>query len=80
MCHIEKKVPDEWQAEQVIPAILRASNSKHNAKKNTTRIRGKFHQSITAIFTEEKKERKFTKSTHVAVCLFQDLDRDRSRL
>ena len=55
MCHIEKKVPDEWQAQQVIPAILRASNSKHNAKKNTTRIRGKFHQSITAIFTEEKK-------------------------
>ena len=55
VCHIEKKVPDEWQAQQVIPAILRASNSKNNAKKNTTRIRGKFHQSITAIFTEEKK-------------------------
>ena len=28
---------------------------KHNAKKNTTRARGPFLQSITAILTEEKK-------------------------
>ena len=33
------------------------------------------------IFTEEKrKEKQFTKPTHVAVYLFRDLDRDRSRL
>ena len=57
------------------------SSSKHNAKKITTRERGPFHQSITAILTEEKREEKqFTKPTHVAVHLFRDLDRDRSRL
>ena len=71
-------MPDEWQAEAT-PAILQVS--KHNAKKITTREGGPFHQSITAILTEEKREKKqFTKPTHVAVYLFQDLDRDRSRL
>ena len=53
---MEKKVPDEWQARQAIPAILQVSSSKHNAKK-ITRERGPFHQSITAILTEEKKSR-----------------------
>ena len=78
---MKKKVPDEWQAWQATPAILQVSSSKHNAKKITTRVRGPFHQSITAILTEEKREEKqFTKSTHVAVFLFRDLDRDRSRL
>ena len=44
-------------------------------KKITTRERGPFHQSITAILTEEKREEKqFTKPTHVAVYLFRDLD------
>ena len=63
------------------PVILQVSSSKHNAKKITTRVRGPFHQSITAILTEEKREEKqFTKPTHVAVYLFRDLDRDRSRL
>ena len=76
-----KKVPDEWQARQATPAIFQVSSSKHNAKKITTRERGPFHQSITAILTEEKREEKqFTKPTHVAVYLFRDLDRDRSRL
>ena len=76
-----KKVPDEWQARQATPAILQVSSSKHNAKKITTRERGPFHQSITAILTEEKREEKqFNKPTHVAVYLFRDLDRDRSRL
>ena len=75
-----KKVPDERQARQATPAILQVSSSKHNAKK-ITRVRGPFHQSITAILTEEKREEKqFTKPTHVAVYLFRDLDRDRSRL
>ena len=52
--HNEKKVPAEWQAGQAIPVILQVSSSKHNAKKNTTRVRGSFHQSFTAIRTEEK--------------------------
>ena len=76
-----KKVPDEWQARQATPAILQVSSSKHNAKKITTRERGPFHQSITAILTEEKgEEKQFTKPAHVAVYLFRDQDRDRSRL
>ena len=76
-----KKVPDEWQARQATPAILQVSSSKHNAKKIATGVRGPFHQSITAILTEEKREEKqFTKPTHVAVYLFRDLDQDRSRL
>ena len=29
---MKKKVPDEWQESQAIPAILRVSSSKHNAK------------------------------------------------
>ena len=78
---MKKGVPDEWQARQATQAILQVSSSKHNAKKITTRVRGPFHQSITAIITEEKREEKqFTKPTHVAVYLFRDLDRDRSRL
>ena len=48
-------------------------------KYNTTRVRGPFHQSISAILTEEKREA-VTNPTHVAVYLFRDLDRDRSRL
>ena len=73
-------MPDEWQARQAILAILRVSSSKHTAKKITARARCPFHQSITAILTEEKGEKKhFTKPTHVAVYLFGDLDRD-SRL
>ena len=63
-----KKVPDEWQARQATPAILQLSSSKHNAKKITTRVRGPFHQSITAILTGEKREEKqFTKPTCVSV-------------
>ena len=58
-----------------------SKQQQHNAKKITTRVRGPSHQSITAILTEEKREEKqFTKPTHVAVYLFRDLDRDRSRL
>ena len=69
VCHNEEKVPDEWQARQATQAILQVSSSKHNAKKITTRVRGPFHQSITAILTEEKREEKqFTKPT-LCVCL-----------
>ena len=49
-------MPDEWQARQTIPAIFQVSSSMHNAKKITTRAGGPFHQSITAILTEEKRE------------------------
>ena len=63
-----KEEPDKWEARQATPAILRVSSSKHNPKKITTRVRGPFHQSITAILTEEKREEKqFTKPTHVCV-------------
>ena len=57
VCHNKKKVPDEWQARQAIPAILQVSSSKHNANKNTTRGRGLFHQPITVLSSsQEKKE------------------------
>ena len=75
VCYNEKKVPDKWQARQATPAILQVSSSKHNTKKITTRERGPFHQSITAILTEEKRgEKQFTKPTQrvcVCVCLSQ---------
>ena len=64
-------MPDEWQARQATSAILQVSSSKHNANKNTTRERGPFHQSNTAILTEEKREEKqFTKPTHVQSTCF----------
>ena len=68
LCHNEKKVPDEWQARQATQAILQVSSSKHNAKKITTRVRGPFHQSITAILTEEKTERRECVCVCVCVC------------
>ena len=72
VCHNEKKC-------QAIPAILQVFSSKHNANKSTTRGRGPFHQSITAILTGEKTEA-VTNPTNDAVYLFRDLDRDRSSL
>ena len=80
---MKKKVPDEWQARQAIPAILQVSSRKDNAKKIATREKGPFHQSITAILSEEKREEKqFTKTykINVEVYLFRDQDRDRSKL
>ena len=62
----------------VVLFFVQGSSSKHNATKNTTRVRGPFLQSITAILTEEKREA-VTNPTHVAVYLFRDQDRDRSR-
>ena len=64
-----KKVPDEWQARQATPAILQVSSSMHNAKKITTRERGPFHQSITAILTEEKREEKQLLNLHMLLCV-----------
>ena len=58
-------MPDEWQARQATPAILQVSSSKHNAKKITTRVRGPFHQSITAILTEGKEKRSSLLNLHM---------------
>ena len=81
MCHNEKKCRTNGKHDKRHRRYFQVSSSKHNAKKIATRVRGPFHQSITAILTEEKREEKqFTKPTHVAVYLFRDLDRDRSRL
>ena len=52
----KKKVPDEWQSRQAIPAMLQvlvaASQRKEKYKKSKRPIR----QLITAIITEEKRE------------------------
>ena len=56
VCHTEKKVPDECMASTTSETGDFSSSNKHNAKKMTTRVRGPFHQSITAILTEEKRE------------------------
>ena len=58
-------MPDEWQAQQATPTKLQVSSSKHNAKKITTRVRGQFHQSITAILTEENEKRNSLLNLHV---------------
>ena len=51
------------------------SSKQQQAQCKENYNKGPFHQSITAILTEEKREEKqFTKSTHVAVYLFRDLD------
>ena len=47
---------DEWQARQGMPVKPQVSSTKHNAKKNATRVRRLFHQLITSILTEEKRE------------------------
>ena len=81
LCVTSSECQALFRVESLHLSILQVSSSKHNAKKITTRVRGPFHQSITVILTEEKREEKqFTKPTHVAVYLFRDLDRDRSRL
>ena len=58
VCHNEKKkVPDEWQARQALPAILQVSSSKHNAKKITTRVPARFiSRSLPSL--QRKKERR----------------------
>ena len=53
VCHNEKKVLGEWQARQAVPVILQVVASTMQ-RKNTARTRGPFHQSITAVLTEEK--------------------------
>ena len=48
--HNEKKVPDEWQARQTIPATLQVSSSKHNAALWTT-----YHHVCVCVCHNEKK-------------------------
>ena len=70
-----KKVADEWQARQTRPTKIQGSSSMHNPKKITTRARGPFHQSITAILTEEKEEKR-----EVCVCVCErERERERER-
>ena len=58
-----------------------SSKQQQAQRKENYNKSNKFHQSISAILTEEKREEKqFTEPTHVAVDLFRDLDRDRSGL
>ena len=78
VCHNEKKVPDKRQANKRYRRHFKEHVRQAQHKKNT-RIRGPFYLSITAIFIHRRKtEKQFTNPTHVAVFLFQDLDRDRS--
>ena len=77
VCHNEKKCQTNGKHDKPrIPAILQVSSMQQaHRKENYNKLRGPFHQSITAILTEEKREEKqFTKPTHVAVHLFRDLD------
>ena len=55
-------------------------NRKHNEKKSTEQEEAHFVSRVTVILTREKRERLSTKSTQVTIYLFQDLNRDRSRL
>ena len=74
--HNEKKVPDK-----IATTTSHTSDTSRNQQqaqckgKFNIRKRLVFFQSITAILTEKKKkEKQFTKPTHVSVYLFQDLD------
>ena len=72
MCHNEKKVPDEWQAGQAIPAILQVSSSKLNAnKKEEVRFIGRSLSSL-----QEKQREAVTNPTHVAVYVCQRKTKD----
>ena len=72
VCQTEKRVPDEWQARQA--KIASAMKRKVQNRKRP------FRQSSHCHPDKRKRERLSTKSTHVTVYLFRDLNRDRSRL
>ena len=62
-------------------ASTTSENRKRNEKKSTEQEEAHFLSRVTVILTREKeRERLSTKSTHVTVYLFRDLNRDRSRL
>ena len=74
--HNEKKVPDK-----IVTTTSDTSDTSRNQQqpqcKGKINMRKRlvvlFFQSITAILTE-KREKQFTKPTHVSVYLFQDQD------
>ena len=61
-------------------ASTTSENRKRSEKKSTEQEEAHFVSRVTVILTREKRERLSTKSTHVTVYLFRDLNRDRSRL
>ena len=71
---MKKRGPDEWQALQakITSAIKRKVQYRTG--------RGPFRQSSHCHPDKRKRERLSTKSTHVTVYLFRDLNWDRSRL
>ena len=57
-----------------------SENRKPQWKENYRTERSPFHQSSHFHPDKRKRARLSTKSTHITVCLFRDLNRDRSRL
>ena len=60
-------------------ASMTSDNRKRYEKKSTEQEEAHFVSRVTVTLTREN-ERRSTKSTHVKVYLFRDLNRDRSRL
>ena len=72
-------VLSKWKESGRRMASTTSENHKRNEKKSTEQERAHFVSRVTVILTREI-ERPSTKSTHVTVYLFRDLNRDRSRL
>ena len=69
----------KWKESARPMASTTSKNRKPNEKKSTEQEEAHFVSRVTVTLTREK-ERLSTKSTHVTVYLFWDLNRDRSRL
>ena len=63
VCHSEKKVPDEWQAQAI---LLVASTAQ--TKIQQEQVARFISRSLQ--FSQKKKEKQFTEPTHVAAFLF----------
>ena len=61
-------------------ASTTSENRKRNEKKSTEQEEAHFVSRVSCHPDRRKRERLSTKSTHVTVYLFRDLNRDRSRL
>ena len=53
---MKKKVPDEWQSRQAIPAMLQVLVAATQRKEKYNKSKRPVRQLITAIITEEKRE------------------------
>ena len=73
VCQNENRVPDKWQARQ-------ATIASDNERKITEQEEAYFVSQVTVILTRGKREKRSTKSTHISVYLFRNLNRDRRRL